>query len=550
MRIGIRQRDGLLTRRDGLLAALVVAGFVLRLQGLDWDQGRGLHPDEGNLVRAAIALGPGQMIPEFHAYNDLALWLPRLAALPFCDSTSPDCLRGAARVLSAVFSGLAVWAMAAVAARLAGGTAGRTAALATALLAATSAPLIQWAHFGTTESALVLLVALLWLQSLRWLRGEIGPVFAAATSALLVGVGFGFKTTALVCALIPLLALVQSRGEAARAGWRALRWALPLGGLAALAAAPSVIFAPGNWLDSMRFERGVVAGSIPVFWTRQFAHGSGAMFQLHQLWSLLHGAGLVLAVVGVAFAPRTARPGLVAGLGYVLVHGAVVASWHAGFVRYLAPLLPVLVVAAGMGVARLAASGLRVLRALAVAGAGLWVLAGLDLAASYQAPDPRILAETALATSAAAGAVVGIEPHDTPLPGNLSALLLPLEDTDAAPLAEALARSDWLLIASRRNWAVLPGHPDAPLACGYYAALASGALGFRIEGRFHRASPLWPLLAPGLSVEETRTVFDRPQVVIFRNDARLDAGALEAVLTTAPGPCDARTLGRAWGRAQ
>ena len=62
-----------------------------------------------------------------------------------------------ARFLSALFSTAAVAAMAMIAQALAGPAAG----LATAALAGASWPLLQWAHFGTTESALVFLTAAL-----------------------------------------------------------------------------------------------------------------------------------------------------------------------------------------------------------------------------------------------------------------------------------------------------------------------------------------------------------------------------------------------------
>ena len=46
-----------MSRSPWVLPALLCAALVLRLLGLDWDEGRALHPDEGNLVRAAAALG-------------------------------------------------------------------------------------------------------------------------------------------------------------------------------------------------------------------------------------------------------------------------------------------------------------------------------------------------------------------------------------------------------------------------------------------------------------------------------------------------------------
>ena len=76
----MRDLEPIATRALPWLIALTA---LLRLQGLGWDDFTGLHPDEGNLVRAAAALSwPDALIPDFHAYNALAVWMPRLVALP------------------------------------------------------------------------------------------------------------------------------------------------------------------------------------------------------------------------------------------------------------------------------------------------------------------------------------------------------------------------------------------------------------------------------------------------------------------------------------
>lgn len=530
-----------------LLPILLLCAILLRLQGLDWDEGRALHPDENNLVRAASALTFTDPIPAFHAYNDLALWLPKVAALPFCDVSSESCLRLSARVLSALFSGVAVWIMTVVAHHLAG----RPAALATALLAGASAPLIQWAHFGTTESALIFLVACLWLQALRWMKGLATDKGMAFVTALLLGLGFGLKTSVLPMAIIPFLALVLSVPFRA-SRLRSAAWGVPLTVVLALCATPSLIFAPADWLSTMRFESGVVSGGIPVFWTRQFEGGSGPTYQLAQLWSGLAGSGAILALAGLLLAPVSARRLIVPGLGFAVIYAGLTFSWHAAFFRYLAPVFPVALVLAGIGAARMyIASGSATLRAVAGSGVLLVVINGLDFAAGYQSRDPRLLAEAFLAAQAKPESVIAIEPHDTPLAGQLATVVVPLESADAAEIGAQLARADWMLVASRRNWAVLPNVPQsAPLACQYYLALLRGQLGFRIVGRFTRVTPLGLLLAPGVSSEETRTVFDRPEVYVLRKEAALNPKALSDSIATPAmqEECSPESLGTLWSR--
>jgi len=148
--------------------------------------------------------------------------------------------------------------------------------------------------------------------------------------------------------------------------------------------------------------------------------------------------------------------------------------------------------------------------------------------------------------------VVAIEPHDTGQVGGLATIILPLsgQPPENDGMAEALAGSDWVLIASRRNWAVLP-QGDAR-ACAYYANLAEGELGFTLSGRFRRNGPFGKLFAPGINAEETRVVFDRPEVLVLRNTGRLGADAIAARLGSpvVPERCTPAAIAAQFGRAQ
>ena len=515
------------------LALILLAGLILRLQGLDWDQGRGFHPDEGNLVRAALDLTLRAPIPSFHAYNDLSLWLPRLIAAPVCETGDAQCLRLAARFLSALFSTAAVAAMAMIAQALAGPAAG----LATAALAGASWPLLQWAHFGTTESALVFLTAALWLVALNWLQGRIGDRGMALLSGALIGLGFGMKTTALALSVIPLTALlVRGRPDGARLRELALGVGTAL--VLVVASTPSLTLATGDWLSVMRFENGVVTGTADVFWTRQFHAARNFRFEIRQLWSATNGAGLLLALAGLFSLPRGARRAVLPALAFLLVYATLSFGWHAKFFRYLAPLLPIVLVLAGIGAARMIGAASQSLRVAGVIGLGLCLIAGLDFASGYRFADPRLLAEAELDRLTASDDTVAVEPHDLGQTAGRKVAVLPLDEPGATPddLARVLAESEALLIASRRNWAVLPGHPEtSALTCGFYAALARGELGFRLHRSFRRDTLFGPFFEPGLGVEETATVFDRPTAFLMVNDSRLTREEIAARIAGAEG---------------
>lgn len=537
------------------LLMLIAVGAALRLSGLGWDGGRLFQPDEGNLVRAALGLGPGgRFIPEFHAYNDLALWLPRLLSLPFCAPGDAPCLSGVSRLVSALFSTAAIAPAAALARLLAGRTAPRQAGLAAAAFVAFLAPLVQWAHFGTTESALILVLLLLWLVAARWLDGDLGTRAMALRSGALVGIGFGFKTSALVMALIPLTALLLA-GRPFRRHLRSAAIGAALAVLLALAAAPSLVLAPEGWLATMRFEHDVVSGALPVFWTRQFESARNGWYELGQLSSALAGVGLLLAGAGMALVPRDRRRLALPALVFALAYAAIVFGWQAKFIRYLAPFIPLAAVFAGLAVGRLSRGEFgQTARVLALSSLGLIALSGLDQAAIYLREDPRLAAERLLLKRARADEIIAIEPRDMAQAGGLATIELPLMQEHLTPdrLAAPLAQASWLVLASRRNWSVLPQGSTAssPLLCRYYAALASGELGYVPVARFDRAGPFGHLFAPSLAAEETRRVFDRPEVIVLWKRAALAPAAMAALLAepSDPATCTKPALQAAWRR--
>ena len=166
------------------------------------------------------------------------------------------------------------------------------------------------------------------------------------------------------------------------------------------------------------------------------------------------------------------------------------------------------------------------------------------MALSFQADDPRIAATRFLQREMAAVDIVLREPADVgaPLFGGHKVSELPLLDEASSAkldeMASSLAKADWLVINSRRHWAVLPKLPDRfPLACQYYASLQDGGLGFREVARFTRKQFLRGLLYPGLNSEETRVVFDRPEVIVYRRVVDVSRDVIADRISDRTAPC-------------
>ncbi len=379
---------------------VIALGVVLRVQGLGWDQGLLLNPDERNIGTAAARLAfPDHLVPDFNAYNGLALYLPRLLAWlisPFTGTpgTDPAAIVLAGRALSAGYASLSLPVLAAIARR----AFGLPIALFVVACAVFSPGLIQSAHFATTESGLVLcLTVLIWLCQ-TYLRGETGHLPFAAQAGLALGIGFGLKTTALVFAVCPLVAVLVVRRESKQIpriiGMGALASAITL--VLALITTPQLWAATHAYLDTMRFEGDVVRGTAEVYWTYQFEGAISGLFELSQLpWLLgpvVPALGLA-AVVALAIALRRGDRRaieLLPVLAFAIVYSVTICSWYAKFVRYLAPLLPVLMLFAGYFCAQLA--DLRMRKGVMVATGVATALVGLMQAALYQNLDPRIAA--------------------------------------------------------------------------------------------------------------------------------------------------------------
>ncbi len=542
-----------------LALAIFAIALLVRFRGLSWDAGLMLHPDERNLAAAAERLSyPGALVPDFHAYNGLAVYLPRLLAealhqVGILRSTGLADIAWSARLLSACFSLATVF----VIYRIARTVFDQPSALLAAFLAALAPALIQAAHFGTTESVLVLTLSLLALITARYLGHSLGLRQAAILCGVTLGMGLGFKTTAATFALLPLVAFLMRRD----AGSLAMRlvW-LVVSGLIALAilclTTPQILLSPQDYFGAMTFEGGVVRGTVDVFWTYQFHDAKAVLFELKQIpWlldpvsALLVLPGLILLLWQAASGRGTARlllPLLLFGLAYA----AIIFSWHAKFMRYLLPLLPLFILAAAAA-CREATRHFGRDAGIAVAAAMAFsvFVAGSLQAAIYLRTDSRVAGWNYLVSNMQKGDRLVVEPVEVgpPFPGGehlaIAVTPLPLIEPPSAQKTEAiagiLAAGQWMIVSSRRHHGVLPGmHRRFPEMCGYYDALWSGRLGYDMQQRFsRRGRGLLSALDPSPLAEETFSVFDSPTVFVFRNTGRLSQAGIEKEILAAPAHC-------------
>lgn len=555
------------------VALLVVLGLAawLRLQNLDWDAGRHLHPDERflTMVTDAIAapddvatyfdtarspLNPGNENFRFFVYGTLPLFVTRAVAVATGHATYEQ-LPIVGRVLSAGWdlgTVLLTWRLGV----LLGGSA---LGLAAAALVATSVTSIQHAHFFTVDAASGFFAAAALLALLHVARD------GRRRWHLAFGVALG-----LACACrVNLALLVLPYGLALLVAWRAGVARLPalVGGAAMAAVVAAVCFRVANpyafagpgffglapaddWVRSLREIRGYLDGSAEFPPSLQWIARTPVVFAARNVlgWGVGPAWG-VCAVAGAGWAlARWWRLGLAAA------PGAIVAAWTVGVflfqaaqfaptMRYFLPLVP--------GLALLAAWPLiaggrarRALLAVLLVATASWAVA---FTAIHRRPHTRVEASRWLHRHVPAGATIAGEHWDDLLPLSLPGapasryrlVELPVFADDGAEkraqLVDGLDRADWLVLSSNRGWGTVPRTPwRYPMGRRYYELLFSGALGFELDRVFTSYPRLGPLEIPDDGAEEAFSVYDHPKVLVFRKTPRWSRAEADRLLAAVP----------------
>jgi hypothetical protein len=241
------------------------------------------------------------------------------------------------------------------------------------------------------------------------------------------------------------------------------------------------------------------------------------------------------------------------------------------FMRYLQPLTPFLMIyAAAMVLSIKSRAVRRVMVAVLLIFTGLYALAFMNM---YRQPHPWITASRWLFEDAPPGSVILSEVWDDRLPDNVEVdgqrlrrdiyrltdvnwLSGTEEDDSFEKLSENLAlvaESDYLVLASNRNYGVIPRLAERyPLSSQFYELLFNGQLGFEVAytgSRYPNAFGVtlipdsfeWPGLTMPPEVkeyfsqgtelslgrfDESFTVYDQPLVIIFQNTGKLSADQL------------------------
>ncbi|MCF7935326.1 MAG: glycosyltransferase family 39 protein [Synergistales bacterium] len=551
-----------------VLLLVMAGGGLLRFWNLNWDGGHLYHPDSMNIAMAVARIEFfGNMDPQFHAYNGLAVYLYKLLGEAVAAATgNPAWSRDLGhivllgRYVSATLATVSIALLYKAGRRFAGPGAG----LLTAFLAAFSTGLVQTAHYAVTETMLVFFLLLLTLRAAQAVEAP-----EQRRHWLLMGVAgglaLGTKTTALSFGLVPVGVLLVSAaglgreeptaGPAERSRGPLLHFLLccAVWALVAAAVSPYTLIDFDGFLQVMAYESGIAKGTVDVPYTLQFARTQPYWFHLQNLlWHL----GPVVPFLGLSgctwwtleILGRKRSPAGIPLLLFTLVFISYVGAWHAKFVRNLVPIYPALLLGSGLALSAMIRTLRGKPRALAVGATGavllcslLWCLAFCSI---YGRESTRTAASAWIYRNIPAGAHIIRESWDYALPGPVEGVAhrsyrFKMIDAPAADrekkfrkLVDTLRWGDYLILASRRNYGNLPALPDRyPLMDRFYATLFGGRLGYTETKRFASYPQLFGLSINDSGAEETFRVFDHPTVILFENTGELDREAIEEVLS-------------------
>lgn len=565
------------------LIAILCLALQVRLMGLNWDGLAGLHPDERHLLfltqamfealddpanaglsladwwfSAASPLNPHEGT-RFYVYGEAPLFAAMLAGR-IAGLTDWFAFMPLARILASLADMATVLAVFLGARLLAGNRAG----LAAALIYAAMPSALQLSGFHTVDvwtgaAVAAALVPMLALATGRW--GRAGPLAMAGLAGSFFGLALACKVSALALAPAGLAALVRacrSGRLSRRRAALALGLAVLLAGFVFRLANPFAFAGPGffglapspEWLaDFTELARFTASDDFPPNW--QWIAGYGVLPLLRDFG--LFGAGPVASLLFLVLLWRHPR-----GWGAVIVpltafsgFFLVMAFSHVSALRYAAPGLAALAMALAPVLSRLRPAPL-----LAVLAAALWWGAGAvrlhdgqhpRLAASHWLwtlpKGTRLTNETAW--DEALPTIIALAPgeprrwpdHDGWFVLNMLDMTAPDDREKARRIAEILGRTDYLVLSSDRQSAVMPRLPARfPVTTAHYRALFSGAACFQPVFTAARGYPLPFLGFRDDWAQEPWRVYDHPVVWIFKRLPCYDAAQYEAKLIAALDP--------------
>jgi len=220
--------------------------------------------------------------------------------------------------------------------------------------------LIQFGHFGTTESTLILLYLLVNYVCLSVLKKNIVTKKSLIGTGIIIGIAVGIKISSLSFGLLPLVTILFVSFFNKQKIWKKLLGIVLqtfLFSLVLLTA--SIITSPQNvisfseFLGSIVYESSIARGTIAVFYTRQFLFSSPFIYQLKYIFPYALGIGsfvlFLLSFFLLSYKDKRINLLRFSFLLYFIPASLIFAKWS----RFMAPLLPIALIFVTLSIGRI-----------------------------------------------------------------------------------------------------------------------------------------------------------------------------------------------------
>ncbi len=508
------------------ITTILLLAFLLRLYGINWDQGFHLHPDERMLIMVAERIHFfDKLNPEFFNYGSLPIYLLKgiaqflnLFGLQIANYSGMLYL---GRFLSISVDLLTIYFLYLIATLI---FKNKKVSLFSAFFYSIVFFPIQNAHFFIVDTFLTFFVTALVYLLLLYLQKPTGK--RTFLLALVMAAAITTKITAIIFLPFVIGVIIYKTYQDFK---RILKnFLLFTFSLLAL----SFIFMPYAYLDWQKFLADILlqiklnndpyifpytlqyVGTLPYFYYLQniFWWGLGPMVS-------------ILALVGIGFILRERGRDklLLFSLIFALFYFLIIGRSAVKFMRYMLPLYPFFALMAGYGLWKLIKN--KIILSIILTVCLLWTFLFLNI---YSHQHPRITATKWIEQNIPAGATLAVEHWDDALPlmggerykfVEMTLYDQPDNQQKWLILNEKLNQADYIIISSNRLYVPLQKLSDCnkyklcyPKTADYYRRLFNNQLPFRKVAEFSVS----PLFINDQSADESFTVYDHPKVLIFQ----------------------------------
>ena len=519
---------------------LLLIGAFLRFYNLNWGSPFYFHPDERNIAGLTLSTSLSNytsLLKGTFAYGNFPviltlllkpISLPLFQLLNITDPFAQSVI--VLRFISAIFSVLMLYVI-----YLCGRFWSQKVALIGLFMSSFSTGFIQQAHFGTYDGFVTFCGVTVFYFLLRFLKTR--AVFNFYFAIILIALGAAAKINLLVLAIFPIAILLAGFKKRKIDFLHVFNHSLSgIMLLLSLTALLSPNYITRDFRNALLYERGLVAGTTPVFYTQSFQDTTPIIFQFLHILPFLINPLLTTIFIPTFFyvlfkGIKTKNKSYLILTTFYLILFLPQALLQAKWTRYMVPTLPFIYLLISIVISRL------LTRIKKVSGIGYLVL-GIFLTVNilfgisyfvtaFVKPDSRVEASRFAQNNITQTAVVLTEPYDMGIiPFN--PLFLKIDsfnfyDLDSENLAmeeeleTKLTQSRYIILPSQRLLrSRVINKKNFPKGHAFYTKLINGELGKRI---YETPCDIFCKIAylgnPVFGFEETATVFDRPTVIIF-----------------------------------